>query len=641
MQPETALKLCAAVEILIVAVSVLLAVWKRNNLKSVIRTLGVGVFLSLVVMVLPYYIGGRSPYAFWLSVFNAMCAMLMNADPVEILESIGTVQVSFVSVYRAVLLFLFILAPLFTVGITLSFFSERFTRLLYRLRSVFRDSYLFSAVNERTVCLAENIAEKERKPLILFAISGSTEDESAELLSRIKKLGGYVLTGDISSVRHNIRRKRHYYLLDFDGSINLENGLRLFEKYNDAASDTLYMWLYTKDETASVIFDYLYEKFHVQLINEEQLIARQLVRDFPLYKAVTGNRLSILLVGAGNIGLEILRTVTWCGQLGDGIRTEIYVIDRDGDRAKALLAKSSPQLAERFGIRFYTADTETDSFPKVLSDISPDYIIVSLGEEKRNIRTGLYLRRFYGLNGDKPFIHILMDKTATEELLLPYLCLSDWKISADRQRYTEQKLCSFALLPFGSYEKTYGHILTAGSFDYWLAVAVNAVRIGITEINETHTPALLKGLYNQVEYYKNYAGAYAVSLPYKLYLMGLELVDDGGGDLSVMEETLPAFEDLLLRQEALRFEAFMRASGWTDLPLDCVHDGIYQDKLKKCHARLSAESTKKLSDITGRNFDAEDRQNLYRIPQILRLAGELSGKKLSVRKAMETETKDM
>lgn len=40
MQPETALKLCAAVEILIVAVSVLLAVWKRNNLKSVIRTLG-------------------------------------------------------------------------------------------------------------------------------------------------------------------------------------------------------------------------------------------------------------------------------------------------------------------------------------------------------------------------------------------------------------------------------------------------------------------------------------------------------------------------------------------------------------------------------------------------------------------------
>lgn len=103
--------------------------------------------------------------------------------------------------------------------------------------------------------------------------------------------------------------------------------------------------------------------------------------------------------------------------------------------------------------------------------------------------------------------------------------------------------------------------------------------------------------------------------------MGLELVDDGRCDLSVMEETLPAFEDLLLRQETLRFEAFMRASGWTDLPLDCVHDGIYQDKLKKRHARLSAENTKKLSDITGRNFDVEDRQNLYRIPQILRLAG--------------------
>ena len=65
--------------------------------------------------------------------------------------------------------------------------------------------------------------------------------------------------------------------------------------------------------------------------------------------------------------------------------------------------------------------------------------------------------------------------------------------------------------------------------------------------------------------------------------------------------------------------------------MEAVHDGMYQDKLQKRHARLCATNTEKLSALTGRDFAAEDRTNLYRIGQILKLANELSGYKMSVR----------
>lgn len=626
---ESLIKICASVEIGVLLAGIAAAILKRKNIKAVIRVLGVTTFVSLCVMILPYHAAGGGANAFWLSVFDAMRAMLMNAEAAEILDVIGAASLAITPVYRAALLFFFIVAPLFTIGITLSFFSERFAKVLYRVRSAFSSSCLFSAVNERTVCLAENIAKQKRRPLILFVIPGETEEVNAEWLSRVKKCGGYVISGDIAEVGHSLRQKRRYYLLDTDGGVNLENGMRLFDKYNDKRSDKLFVWIYTKDETASVVFDHLYETFHVQLINEEKLIAEQLVRDYPLYKAVKNGRLSVLILGAGNIGREIIRTVCWCGQLGDGIETEINVIDRNAEQAKAILAKTSPGLAEKFGIRFYSANIETDSLPAVLSEIKPDYIVVSLGEEKRNVGAGLTLRRFYGIAEHTPRIHVMTDTENTENLLLPKLALSDWKISADKLRYDETPVCSFELLPFGSYEKTYGIALAADSYDYWLAVAVNAVRVGITKTDETHTPALLRSLYNQVEYYKHYSAAYAVSLPYKLWLAGLALTDDGKGDLSPVLQHIKENENVLLSHESRRFEAFMRASGWVDMPLDEVKDGVYQDKLKKRHARIDAGNTTALSKLLGRDFAAQDKEHLALIPDILCLANKLSGKKLS------------
>ena len=313
MNGEVILSICAILTLLIFAVGVVLVILNRKDLKRVVRVLGVCVFLMLMSAIYPSF--AEEAYAIGLTLFESMCAMLLNANLGDLLENFNSFNVAYIGIYKTVLLVLLIIAPLFTVGITLSFFSEKFVRLIYRIRSEFRDTYLFSAINERTLCIAEDIDETDRKAIIVFVLRISEEDVDAESLARIKKIGAYLINDDITQIKHSLRHTRNYYLLDTNDSENLEAGLRIYQRYNKERTDKVNMWLYTKNEISEVIFDHLYETFNVRLINEEGLIARTLATNYPVFDAVKDGRLSILIVGGGHIGLEILRTMTMCSCL--------------------------------------------------------------------------------------------------------------------------------------------------------------------------------------------------------------------------------------------------------------------------------------------------------------------------------------
>ena len=166
MNGEVILSICAILTLLIFAVGVVLVILNRKDLKRVVRVLGVCVFLMLMSAIYPSY--AEESFAIGLTLFESMCAMLLNANLGDLLENFNSFNVAYIGIYKTVLLVLLIIAPLFTVGITLSFFSEKFTRILYRIRSEFRDTYLFSAINERTLCIAEDIDETDRKAIIVL-----------------------------------------------------------------------------------------------------------------------------------------------------------------------------------------------------------------------------------------------------------------------------------------------------------------------------------------------------------------------------------------------------------------------------------------------------------------------------------------
>ena len=629
MNREGILAICGVLTLIIAAVAVILAIRNRRDVKKVVRTLGVCVFLMLMTGIYPYYAG--QPYALGLTLVESMCAMLLNASPSEILSGFDGFAASYIEVYKAALLVILIIAPLFTVGITLSSFSDKFNRILYRIRSEFKDTYLFSAINERTLCIAEDIAKNHNKAVIVFVLRISEDDIGAEDLARINAIHACVIADDIVQLRHSLRHTRNYYLLSTDSGENLEAGLRLYQKYNAQKTDKVNMWLYTKSELAEVIFDQLYETFNVRLINEEGLIAKSLVTEHPLYEGVKDGKLDLLLVGGGHIGLEILRNVAMCACFGDGVESQIDVVDLDAEKARSTFEKDSPGLAENFGIRFHSADVKSEHFTKLLSNIQPTYIVLALGNETLNMETALYIRRYYGIENGLPKILALADHKSLEEQIVPNLCVSTWTYNADTGHYDRNPICDFSIQLFGCYEDTYKNLRIGATYRDCLAVAMNAARRGITVMDEINTPETLTDLYNQVSFYKDFSDAYAVSIPYKLHLMGLELVDDGQGDLSALEERLPQYEDVLRKQENRRFEAFMRGKGWTQMLPGEVDNVLLRDKLRKRHARLTLQYTEVLEEMTGRNFAEEDLRSIRGLPATIRLANTLYGKAYSVR----------
>ena len=630
MNGEVILTICAVLTLLIFAVGVVLVILNRKDLKRMVRILGVCVFLMLMSGIYPYY--HEETYAIGLTLVESMCAMLLNSNPGEILAGFNGFDVAYIGIYKTVLLVLLIIAPLFTVGITLSFFSEKFTRIIYRISSEFRDSYLFSAINERTLCIAEDVAETDRKALIVFALRISEDDIDAEALARIKDINAYVINDDIVQIRHSLRRTRNYYLLDTNDSENLEAGLRIYQRYNKERTDKVNMWLYTKNEISEVIFDYLYETFNVRLINEEGLIARALVTDYPVYDAVKDGRLSVLIVGGGHIGLEILRAMTMCSCLGDEVKVDINVIDLNGEKSRAIFEKASPGLAEKWDIKFHSADVKSVAISNVLDGIDPTYIVVCLGNETLNLETAIYIRRKYGIADGLPHIHSLIDYKRIEEQITPNLCVSDWKYNTEHRKFESTPICSFEIKTFGSYEDTYKGLRIGASYRDCLAVAVNAANRGITAVDSKYNAEWLTDLYNQVGFYKDYSDAFAVSIPYKLWLLGLELVDDGAGEVSDLESILEANIDRLHKNENKRYEAFMRSKGWTQLMPSEVQNARMGNKLQKKHARIDPQYTKELEEMTGRDFSKEDVRSIMNLPTVIRIANALYGRNYSVRK---------
>ena len=638
MSDKSILILCSVLAFAIFVASVTFAiVFYRRKLKRFVRIMGAGVFLMLIALIYPACAISDTPLPFGVAILQSMQVMFMQMDPTSILAAVEGVEVGFVGAYEVILLILCIVGPLFTLGITLSFFIDKFTRLIYHFLSRFRPSFLFSEINERTLCVAEDIACKNKRALIVFAVRTKSDDIDAESLDRINEIGASIINDDVVNIKHSLKHERNYYLLSADGSANLDAGLRLYNVYNEQQTGNVNMWLYTREDISEVIFDHLYETFNVRLINEESLIARQLVTDHPLYNAVENGKLSVLLVGGGRIGLEILRWATACSCLGD-VKTEFTVIDLYADKAKATFEQTCPELAERWNIKFLTADITTVDFKNTLLQIRPTYVVVSLGDQNKNMQTALYVRRVYGIDNGLPHIHALVDHERIKEQILPNLRISNWYYDAEKRTHTSELVCDLEIKVFGSYEETYSDLRIGASYLDCLAVAVNATNCGITELNEQYTKALLTDLFNQVMFYKNLSDGFAVSIKYKLQMMGLQLIKDGEGDLTLLEQRLPEHIDLLRKQENKRYEAFMRGSGWTDMPVseikkdvDLYKAGALGDKLKKRNARLDNTQVKELTEMTGRNFQREDERAIRNLPTIIRLANELYGEKFSVR----------
>ena len=276
-------------------------------------------------------------------------------------------------VYGFFVAFQNICAPIMGGTLLLGILVSAFPRLNLWLKP-FRCKYVFSELNDKALCFAEDIikeAKKEQKsvflklPLIIFTDAYTQDDSEAdsELHQSAKELGAICIKDDILRIRFSQTKELYYMLLDEDDMDNIHTLTALITEHPkrwNIAFNT-YIYVFSQNSEVGSIIRNIYEKEEseltnviVKIVQEHTSIAYNLYNDVPLYYPLitkypcdfTGKKeLSLTIVGEGNIAIETFLAAYWCGQMLDCI-LKITLINNDVESFKIKINNINPEILQ-------------------------------------------------------------------------------------------------------------------------------------------------------------------------------------------------------------------------------------------------------------------------------------------------------
>lgn len=250
-----------------------------------------------------------------------------------------------------------------------------YLQLFFRRR---RSLYVFSALNEKSLCLARSItetAEKIERPVLVFADCPKLEETGAEaeLRQLAKSIKAICLPDKLANCR-GLNRARHcvFFLLACDGGGELDevrnlcslrellavkehcwpkgHGCRIICFSNDAdvidsiracKKDYEEHW---KEEGA--------ERLNLHVVREYVQCAYAMMDEHPLFAGCaekhSGEPLRVLIVGNTPLSRELLKTVFWCGQILDHplFLAAAYAREDADDDAESRICVECPELVK-------------------------------------------------------------------------------------------------------------------------------------------------------------------------------------------------------------------------------------------------------------------------------------------------------
>ena len=168
---------------------------KKSKIVTPFNVVLASVFLSAFVIFYPVYsdifAGETFQYGktVLLAIHNTIRLFIVDGEfgiiTDHITQEAGWIYTAYTS-YAAIL---FVLAPILTFGMVLSFFKNVSAWRRY-LFGYFKNVYVFSELNEKSLTLAESIKNTDAGRLIVFTGAFESEEEvSSELLERAQDLG--------------------------------------------------------------------------------------------------------------------------------------------------------------------------------------------------------------------------------------------------------------------------------------------------------------------------------------------------------------------------------------------------------------------------------------------------------------------
>lgn len=334
---------------------------------------------------------------------------------------------------------LFICAPFLSFGFILSFFKN-FAAYRKILTHPAADVYVFSELNEKSVSLAQSIREKDGKALLIFTdVYEKEEEKIAEFLEQAKEIDAICVKSDMISLSLPLRApgsKIYLFAIGEDDSENISQALYLVRQdgpYRYRKNTRVFVFSTTAEGelVISNIQSELREEITAKKGTKQEIphILVKRVNDIrslvnrTLYnqgetlfrRAIDlgdGEKLvSVLVLGTGGQGGEMIKALSWFGQMetpDTKYRIKINGFDKD-KHAKEKFEALCPELLDDAYNGIYVngeaqyridihgdVDVETSTFINKVKEIGQiSYVFVSLGSDELNVKTAVTLRTLF------------------------------------------------------------------------------------------------------------------------------------------------------------------------------------------------------------------------------------------------------
>ena len=433
--------ICFAISLAVLMIGIISAVSisrgknKSGKVIEPIHALMGGFVVSVIILLLPVYseiIGDTSLKAlktFAFSLHQTLQVFTLDADREIITDNINCPTRWFNAVYSGWLTIVYIVAPVMTFSFLISFFRN-ITAYIRYMTGYFRDVYVFSELNEKSLTLGEDIRRNHPGAMLIYTdVFASNTETSFELIERARALRAVCFKKDILAInfrRHSAAACISFFTIGDEEPENINQALKLIDSYKDRDNVRLFVFS-IRVESELLLTKADKGKVKVRRVNEvRSLINRLLYEQGPeLFKgampAESGEKkISAVLIGMGAHGSEMLKALTWYCQM-DGYTVEIDAFDISesaGDRFAAM----APELMDpkyngvvvpgepAYTIRFHCGlDVKAKSFAdEIMKITSATYVLVALGTDEDNIRTAVNLRMLFERMKIHPAIHAIV-----------------------------------------------------------------------------------------------------------------------------------------------------------------------------------------------------------------------------------------
>lgn len=411
----------------------------RRAVLSPINALIIGVFVSSVIMFVPFYMQAfendgllfRCFKTLIISVHHTVRLFIMDSDYELILSEIPE-QSLFFEIYTGYASVLFIVAPVLTFGFVLSFFKNISAYKKY-IMSYKKDVYVFSELNEKSLALAESVRGTYKNTEVVFAGIKSDNEESDWLVQKAKEIRAICFEKDVTELNlrfHSSEKKLVFLTISDNETVNLKYGLKLISLYDFMKNTELFVFS-NEIECEVQLNAVKTENIKVRRISDKRSLVYTLLEAkgeklFEEASPIPGSDkklISAVVIGLGKYGSEMTKTLAWFGQM-DGYRLEINAYDKY-EKAESRFCTLCPELMDEKYNNQFTDDGEAQYSITVHENIDIEsrelfsalnelrditYVFVSLGSDEANIRTSIRLRSFLAKRNLYPRIQAVVNE---------------------------------------------------------------------------------------------------------------------------------------------------------------------------------------------------------------------------------------